>query len=761
MSTVPTVTTYDHGKPFVLLQPGHYPARSGALHGRFARPDSLPMLLEAASQSSVCAIDLETNGLTPYDEDVVVVGIGLAWDSGSCYVDIASIDDESYSFLLSWIASARNLIAHNVYFDGGFLWRDLGRREHPAWLACTYGLLYQLANEGFEGQEWGLKWAMGSLLGWENTNEKELDLWLVRNGHISSVSTTEKAGSYWMEDTQRWASPRKAEMWRAPRDILGKYCILDAEATYLLYTRVLLPALEKFPYLQRYHTEDFLPLVKILIEQYHRGVRVDVPGLLAHKEHLLGEMHRTEQEFRQLPEVRQHILDYEDYRKRLYIGEEPPRYKKETRKLGKEPNRLRKDGSPSKTWAQWEAKRLSIANTPPQTSANWTRWKTKLEEVEKGLHTKEYGFNVRSGEQLRWLLYERLGHPVRVKTDTGNPSVDESALRQMGRPGEILIANNTLAKELTYVDSYLELLRGERIHASYRVPGTLTGRLSGKDPNFQQIPTTRGCLGAFIPDTGNVFVDCDINALEQVVLAELSRDPALWSLYGPEAGPNDIYLWVGAQIPALAPAIRAAGYDWRNPTPQGIASAKRGAKKERAITKVVVLSSSYGAGPAKIFDSLTLQGVDITFEEVKDIHHSYWEIFAGVTAYQEEKEQEWRANGRGWVLNGAGRPMCVAEEYRKDIVNRICQSTGHDILLRYIQIVASLLAREGIKWYPVIVDFHDEVLLEVAEEHGERVAHLMGVEAFRILNQQELGWDISLKGGATICRSLADAKLEQ
>jgi hypothetical protein len=157
--------------------------------------------------------------------------------------------------------------------------------------------------------------------------------------------------------------------------------------------------------------------------------------------------------------------------------------------------------------------------------------------------------------------------------------------------------------------------------------------------------------------------------LEQVVLAELSKDPSLWKLYGPGALAQDVYLFNGAQLPVIGPAIRATGYDPKNPTPEGIAAAKKQCKTERNISKTVTLASSYGAGAAKIASTLRTQGIDILDAEAEQIHAAYWELYAGVKKYQRFLLNEYR-DRRGWVLNGIGRPIGIAQDYTKDIVNR-------------------------------------------------------------------------------------------
>lgn len=746
-------------RPFSLLIPGYHPARGdtsqvGPAFGRF-NPE-LGMVLNDICHSRVVALDYETNGLPLYSPEFRVVGVGLAWDTGSAYWDLQNWDD--WQDLLSQLISAGNgrLIAHNVYYDGGVCWKLF--RTQPEWLACTYGLYMQLATESFRGQKWGLKAAQSDLLGWKETNEIELDSWLIDNNYVQNTSREQKEGYYFriVEGEERWLKPRKAEMWRAPQEVLGKYCILDAESCYLLYTRILSPVMDQFPDLKTYHARDFLHLVDVLIRQHQHGISVDGARLAEHRDQLGDDISAAVSEFRGRPEVAGLIGEWEKKRFGEFLETEPEQFRKF--ELGTEPVRVTKKGTTTKSWEGWNRKR----EAGPILSKNWEKWEEKRKQIISG-EMPEYLFNLNSDKQLRELLYDQLGFPVELWTEhetTPQPALNEDALGLMGDLGKILVRRNLLQKEREYVESYISLLTpGSLLHPSFRVPGTVTGRLSGKDPNIQQIPKTRGTLECFIPRPGHIWVDCDVNALEQVVLAELSGDPSLLKLYGPGASPNDVYLFVGSQFPGeIGRKIRAAGYDPDNPTPDGIKNAKKQCKNERSIAKVVVLASSYGAGANKIHRTLRLSGVNISEEAVQEIHRSYWEIFSGVRKYGRRLESEWRSRG-GWVLNGVGRPVGVAEEYKKDIVNRVVQSTGHDILVKYIRILSTTLDERNIPWQPIVIDFHDESLIEVPEIHGDTVKQLMEEHVYARLNT-ELGGLIPLRGSAVIARNLADVKLE-
>ena len=734
------VTLTNHPR-FVLLEPRALPPRVGDTFQVVCPSDEEAIaLLQSALRSRLVAIDFETRG-TDYSlsyaffDESHIVGVGLAWDTGSCYLDPVALGPEAYSLLADLMVEHTGLLAHNVYFDGGWIRRDLG--QHAQWYACTYGMYMQLANEGWEGQRWGLKNAMTDLLMWQDTNEHELDNWLIENGYKKHNGKAEKG-----------------EMWRAPAHILGQYCVLDAEATYLLMVEVFEPVLAHFPKVLSYHQELFLPHVMVHIDQKIRGIATDREQWLSHKDYLDKEIAELAESFLTHGEVQPHIYEWELAKYNEYLDKEPPRYKKMIER--KEPAKFLKDGTTlSKNWVKW----VALSRKLPAESKNWQNWEQRRQLIDAGLE-EDFLFNVQSGDHLRWLLYGKLGMRVLLETDSGMPAVSEDALKAMGDIGRLLIDRSLRTKEVSYLTDYIERTTTRRtVHPSFRLPGTVTGRLSGKEPNLQQMPKTKGTLSGFVSRPGHSFVDCDVNALEMVVTAELSQDDNLLALYGPAAKKNDIYLFYGALMPGLGEKIVAAGYDRLNPTAETIDAAKKACKKERGIAKLLILSDNYGSGVKKKHKILSLEGIDMPLSQVEAMHLALQEAKAGVTHYSDWLRNEWRSNG-GWVENGYGRPMCVDEKYTKDLLNRVVQSTGHDILMMYTKIVARLLDEARVTWSPIVMDFHDESIIEVPDDQVSLATRIMEKDAYAELNRQ-LGGTCPLKGTAAVSKTLAGIKLEE
>lgn len=1047
---------------FVLLQPGHYPARSGKFFNRILSWREIEYFLTYISKSEIVAVDLETRGNDYSDSSLEIVGVGLAWDTGSCYISYTDIPSPEKEMVKQFLLSHPGLIAHNVYFDGGVLYSKY--HEHPKWYVDTLSLYMQTANEGYAGQTHGLKDAQVRLLGWESSNETELDEWLVVNGYYRGNRYKDESREHLLHMYRTGAtSPDKGEMWRAPIDILGKYCILDAESTYLLYTKILRPVLNKFPALASYHIERFVPLIKLHIEQKIWGILMDREGLLARQQYLTKMIDEYSTKFITHSTVLPGINQIEKEMCQELVEREPEKYKK-LREMPQEPAKYTKSGQLSKNWDKWFKNRDKYL--VPEISKNWLNWKEKLDIALRG-ENPDYRFNLNSGPQLRKLIYEILKYPVEITTESGDAAIGIKALKKLDAPFDLLIERNYLVKELTYISDYLERIQHrDTMHPSFRLPGTSTGRLSSKGPNLQQVPKSKAVMSLFQARPGNVWVDLDfclhpdteyltkrgwkvigdlqetdevwqvdpkslqgswvvpsriiyrhysgkmysignvrgkldvtehhrmlwtnqkrkdrpytyqitesqegipstyystmqtssssdirgycptyhelnlacllqadsywdgskyhvqlskLNkreeathllgkehavypprgkqtlevahwwnisfkspllrgkslwledldtanadalvscltnwdghvgksgetcyystdlvsidqvqrylvrcgyecrltgyqpkyvgskylhkltirkskglrlrkgiddittydyegnvgcitvptgcilvrsggqtfvtgncALEPTVTAEFSGDPNMQFIYGNNAPPNDIYLFVGAQIPGrIGDAIRATGFDPYNPNKETLARAKKECKSERSVCKTVVLACAYGAGVNKVNATLEADNIYLPEHEVRQVWETYWNTFADVKKFGYTLESEWRKNG-GYILNGLGRPMCVTEDYKKDLLNRFIQSTGHDILIEYILIICEELDRSGIPWQPSILDWHDAAAVEVPKQYGEQVAKLF-LDCVEILNDRLQG-TIKLRGTPMIGVNLAETK---
>jgi hypothetical protein len=625
------------------------------------------------------------------------------------------------------------------------------------WYVCTLALYMMLSNEGWTGQTWGLKSAMQDILEWQDTNELELDSWLVLNGYYKGThpkeDSLERRQRMFLEGT---LSPDKGEMWRAPAEILGKYCVLDAEACYLLFTQHLLPVAERFDLFWQERFPEFMSHIQLHISQKLWGMELDLPLLHQGIDQSEASLYRKYQEIRNHPDLAHHIIEIESNLLHELAITEPALHRKQKLRPP-EPPRYKKDGTQSKTWENWVQ---NESKYQPVVSKNWQNWKARWDLAISGQNPK-YRFNVNSDPQMISLLYDRLGFPVRMWTEGSEhaekqPSTSIKAFKQMGDIGALFVDMMYLVKERGFLTDYSERTQYRTtIHPSFRLPGTKTGRLSSKEPNLQQVPKTQAMMSLFQARPGYLLVDLDFAALESVVAAELSGDPNLLALYGDGVPENDIHLFLASQTPGLDEKILSTGYRPYNPPPGTVALAKKVGKAERSKAKTVVYACQFGAGVDRIVETLEKDDIFLPREEVATIHSTYWTLFKRLKKYSYELQSEVSRNG-GFVLNGMGRPMCLPEGKEHDALSRVIQGTGHDLLIKYVQILTRALDKAGLEWHPWVIDLHDATTVEVREQDAEQVREIF-IQSMDELNRV-VGGTIKLKGTPTVGRTMSEIK---
>lgn len=503
----------------------------------------------------------------------------------------------------------------------------------------------------------------------------------------------------------------KEDMWQLPADILGPYAAADADAAWQLAEVLWRQAA---PEQQAYHTDVFLVLVRLWAEQQLRGMVADQGRLHEYSADLNARIAAAIPAFLSHPDVKPHIERFNELQRNEWLAAQP--------------EKLTKTGKVSARWLAW-SERAPTGNR----------------------------FNPNSKPQLTWLFFEAMGLKPLRHTATGKPVVDRRVLPTLGDAGKTLANYNLFTKRRGYLERVMERSRDTGlIHAQFNSVGTITTRPGGSSGlNMLQMPKVPEFLWALRARDGHKLVQADAEAIEPVILAQMSQDPALLQIYGPDAKPNqDIYLFVAARIPALGKEI-VKYYDPAAPTAEGLAQAKKLCGRDRDIAKTVHLASLYGAFPPKIHETLVLGGIDISLAEVKQIHADYWRLFAGVKRWQQRLLDIWQQTG-GWIPSLLGRPIPVAERLLKDIVNRHTQTSGHEFLQLWVTNTDRLRRERGVEMYPWLVDYYDEQIWEAPEASAAAAAKCID-DALAATNAQ-LELSIPIKGPSLIADNLAAIK---
>ncbi len=334
--------------------------------------------------------------------------------------------------------------------------------------------------------------------------------------------------------------------------------------------------------------------------------------------------------------------------------------------------------------------------------------RVRLADLEKRIHDHAgEPFNVNSTDQLRMILFDRLGLPVSKKTSTGKPSTDASVLEKL-RDRHPLVADLLEYREFeklrsTYVDGYLPLIKSDgRIHTTFNQMAASTGRLSSEDPNLQNIPV-RSESGmtirrAFIPREGWTFIVADYSQIELRVMAHMTRDDGLVSAF--REG-QDIH---------TATAARTFG------VPPDLVS---GEMRRRA--KVINFGLLYGMEAFGL-----AQRLDISRDEAQSQMDAYFSQFPDVKAFLDGVVNEARRNGYTSTLFGRRRylPELKSDNFRirqmgeRMALNAPVQGTAADIIkLAMIALDRELITRK--MQTTMLLQIHDELILEAPADELE------------------------------------------
>jgi DNA polymerase-1 len=321
--------------------------------------------------------------------------------------------------------------------------------------------------------------------------------------------------------------------------------------------------------------------------------------------------------------------------------------------------------------------------------------------------------NVNSTDQLRFILFEKLGLPVIKKTSTGKPSTDASVLKKLEHPlVEALLEYREYEKlRSTYVDGYLPLVEADgRIRTRFNQMAATTGRLSSDRPNLQNIPirseSGRTIRRAFIAGEGAEFLVADYSQIELRVLAHMSGDPFLVEAF---RGGSDIH---------TATAARVWGLDESEVSTD-----------LRRTAKMINFGLLYGMEAFGLADRL-----GIGRAEAQEHMDAYFSQFVQVKEFMSSEVTQARNQGYTTTLFGRRRylPELKSDNYRirqmgeRMALNAPVQGTAADIIKKSMIDLDASLRSEGLA-STLLLPIHDELILESPVEEIE-VAEKLVVE---------------------------------
>jgi DNA polymerase I len=328
-------------------------------------------------------------------------------------------------------------------------------------------------------------------------------------------------------------------------------------------------------------------------------------------------------------------------------------------------------------------------------------------------------FNIQSPNQLREVLFEKLGLPTKgVKRGKTGLSVDADVLARLSDSHPIaakVCEHRALLKLIsTYVTSLIDLVdrRTGRLHTSINQTVAATGRLSSSEPNLQNIPVRsaegRRVREAFVAPAGMVLLAGDYSQIELRVLAHLTGDPVLVAAF---RDGEDIHRRTAAEVFGVAPGDVT--------------------RDMRRQAKVINFGILYGMGAQRLSRELRIPVADA------DAHiRHYFARYARVREFADRVLEAGRRDG--YVTTMIGR-----RRYLPDLTSRVpnlrqaaermawnspIQGAAADIIkLAMLRLERELTVCGSAA--RMVLQVHDELLLEVpgdeAREAGQIVRRCM------------------------------------
>ena len=351
-------------------------------------------------------------------------------------------------------------------------------------------------------------------------------------------------------------------------------------------------------------------------------------------------------------------------------------------------------------------------------------------------------FNLKSPKQLGIILFERLQLPVIKKTKTGY-STDAKVLEALEGKHPLIatiLEHRKLAKlQSTYLDGLKPLVNAKtgRIHTHFQQTVTVTGRLSSTDPNLQNIPTRteegKQIRRIFVPGAGyDYLMSCDYSQVELRILACIAHDELLLDAF---RHGQDIHARTAAEV--FGVPLAEVTHEMRS--------------RAKAVNFGIV----YG-----ISDFGLAKQLDVGRKEAAGYIESYFARYTGVKKYMEDIVAKAREQGYVSTLMGRRRYLPdirhsnfnLRSFAERTAINTPIQGTAADIMKKAMIDVERALKQAGCK-SRILLQVHDELVLEVTEDERERVAELV-----RVTMQAAASLEIPLLADVNFGKNWAETK---
>lgn len=351
-----------------------------------------------------------------------------------------------------------------------------------------------------------------------------------------------------------------------------------------------------------------------------------------------------------------------------------------------------------------------------------------------------YEFNINSPKQLGQALFEKLGLPAKKKNKSGY-STNADVLEELRNYHPVIndiLEYRTLAKlKSTYCDGLVKVTGADgRIRSNFNQTETRTGRISSTEPNLQNIPVRtekgRELRRFFCAKEGCVLVDADYSQIELRVLAHIADDKNMIDAF---KNNYDIHTSTAAQVFGLS-------QDMVTP-----------AMRSRA--KAVNFGIVYGIGAFSLS-----KDINVSVKEADQYIKGYLALYSGIDNYMNKVVENAKSDGYVTTMFGRRRylPELTSSNHNlrafgeRVARNMPIQGTAADIIKIAMIKVYERLKKENMK-SKLILQVHDELIVEAPENEAQKVAELLNEEM-----ENAVKLSVPLTADAKIGKTWYDAK---
>jgi DNA polymerase-1 len=336
------------------------------------------------------------------------------------------------------------------------------------------------------------------------------------------------------------------------------------------------------------------------------------------------------------------------------------------------------------------------------------QFEKKLKKIEKDIFaTAGREFNIGSPKQLGEIIYNELKIAKLKKTKKGSLATNANILEDLALTGHkfpnlILKWRHISKLKNTYTDALQEHIssRNKRVHTSFLLAATNTGRLASSDPNLQNIPIKteegREIRKAFVADKGNVLISADYNQIEMRILADMADVKELKEAF---KNNEDIHSLTASQV--FNVPLNKINEDLR--------------RKAKAINFGIIYGiTQYGLA----------KQIAVSNQEALDFINAYFKKFPEIKDYMNSTIKFCRT--RGYVNNIFGRRIhlrgindknfSVRSFQERAAINAPIQGSAADIIRLAMIKLDQLIETDKKFKTKMLLQIHDELIFECSQD---------------------------------------------